>query len=317
MADANDVAVIVGALTGGNKPVTPPVKVVLPVRPPQQPVRTTLAAAVSGAQAQAVRKPGGKGSHGNSNDMSGKMFFRCVLYSETSARKTTTAAEFAGPEFTRIILTRGEDQMIPLGGQGYKWYYAPDSESLTYALKNPELVWPDWAAMPDPENKRTIVVDDLTKAVGILIEANAGAADRRQAYTKALDDLDSLVIPLTRKPCNLILISLARVAENKMSGEERIGPDLSPSILNYVTAEFAAVLYIKTKTYKLLTDRDVFSVEGEDEKGRVKMYSREIFAKIKVPKISLSNPALKINKEEPMDLAVLWGKIKKAQGGVK
>lgn len=294
-----------------NTPVLP-AKVVLPVRPPQQPQRTTLAASVSGAQAQ--RKPG-KGGHGNSNEMAGKMFFRCVLYSETSARKTTTAAEFAGPEFTRIILTRGEDQMIPLGGQGYKWYYAPDAESLTYALKNPELLWPDWAAMPDPENKRTIVVDDLTKAVGILIEANAGALDRRQAYTGALSDLDSLVIPLTRKPYNLILISLARVAENKMSGEERIGPDLSPSLLNYVTAEFAAVLYIKTKNYKLLTDRDVFSVEGTDDKGRTIMYSREIFGKIKVPKISLSNPALKINKEESMDLAVLWGKIKKAQQG--
>lgn len=292
------------------KPVVPAVQ-----RPPVQPVRTTLAASVSGAAAQAQRKPG-KGGSGNTNSLVDKSFFRCVLYSETSARKTTTAAEFAGPEFTRIVLTRGEDQLIPLSGQNYQYYYAPDAESLTYVLKNPELVWPEWAAMPDPEKKRTLVIDDLTKAVGILIDANSGAADRRQSYTGALSDLDSLVIPLTRKPYNMILISLARVAENKMSGEERIGPDLSPSLMNYVTAEFAAVLYIKTKNYKLLTDRDVFSVEGTDDKGRTIMYSREIFAKIKVPKLSLSNPALKINKEESMDLAVLWGKIKQAQKGV-
>lgn len=72
------------------------------------------------------------------------------------------------------------------------------------------------------------MVDDLTKAVSILVESNKGSKDNRQAYTGALSDLDSLILPLTRKPYNLILVSLAKVKENPISGEDRIGPDLSP-----------------------------------------------------------------------------------------
>jgi hypothetical protein len=271
----------------------------------QQPVRTNLQAAVA---PQAGTLPKGL-KKGNTNQLTDQSFFRCVLYSETSARKTTTAAKFAGPEFSRIILTRSEDQMIPLQDQGFQYVYAPDGASLSYALKNPHLLWPEWETLADPNRQKTIIVDDLSKAAQILVEMNSTGKDKRQAYSGALADLDSLLVPLTRKPYNMILISLAKVRENQISGEEMIGPDLSPSLLNYITAEFAAVFYIQTKNYKLLTERDRFTVMGNDPAtGREKPFTREIFAKIKVPLHTIGKGIIK--KEEILDLADIWKRIK-------
>lgn len=294
-------------------PPPQPVKVTLPTKPAPAPLppKINVAAKVMSQGADVAVRPKTMVS-GNTSNLTDQTFFRCVLYSETSARKTSTAAMFAGQEYTRIITTRGEDQLIPLDGMGFVYEYCPDAASLTYALKYPEKLWPDWAALPDPDHKKTIIVDDLTKALTFLIESNVGnSKDRRQAYTGALNDLDGLLIPLTRKPYNLIWIALAKVKENPFSGEERIGPDMSPSMLSYVTAEFAAVLYIKTKNYQLLTDRDTFSVEGIDEKGKTITYTRELFSKIKVPLLAIKSGLIK--KEEPLDLASLWAKIKQAR----
>lgn len=301
--------------------VKPVVPVPSQVQAPAGPVRTSLQASVQQAtQAAPQKAPVGARpasmKSGNTNKTLDQSFFRCVLYSETSARKTTTAAHFAGPQFTRIILTRSEDQMIPLQGDGYVYEYCPDAASLAYAMKNPEALWPDWAALSDPERKKTIIVDDLTKAVQVLIESNSTGKDKRQAYSGALSDLDSLTIPLTRKPYNLILISLAKVRDNQISGEEMIGPDLSPSIFNYVTAEFAAVLYIQTKNFKMLTDRDRFTIMGTDPvTGKDKPFTREVFAKSKIP-FSAVGKGL-ILKEEALDLRKFWEKIKAVNGGGK
>ena len=295
--------------------VTPPP----PSPPPQTGPRTSLHAAVVAQQQPRVvgQKPPALRT-GGTNRLIENSFFRCVLYSETSARKTSTAARFAGPKYSRIILTRSEDQLLPLVGEGFEYVYAPDAASLSYALKNPEALWPEWASLPDTEREKTLIVDDLTKAVSILVESNSTSKDKRQAYTGALSDLDSLVMPLTRKPYNLILITLAKVRENQLSGEEMIGPDLSPSIMNYVTAEFAGVFYIQTKNYKMLTDRDRFTVMGTDPAtGKEKPFSREIFAKSKLPWSALGKGVLK--KEEVLDLRDVWNRIKGAykEGGKK
>lgn len=270
--------------------------------------RTSLAAAVKppvGDAPKSLKK-------GNTDQLTDQSFFRCVLYSETSARKTTTAAHFAGPKFSRIILTRSEDQMIPLQDEGFEYVYAPDDASLAYALKNPEKLWPDWAAMPDPEQQKTIILDDVSKGAQILVESNSTGKDKRQAYSGALSDLDSLIVPLTRKPYNLILISLAKVRENQISGEEQVGPDLSPSLMNYITAEFAAVLYIQPKNFKMLSDRSIFTVMGTDPvTGKDKPFTRTIFAKHKLPFHSTGKGV--ISKEEPADLAAFWKKIKGAR----
>lgn len=305
---------------------TGPGKVALPTTTPApkiDPLKAGFAAKVAAQSSLAGRVNASEGAKatrpaslvlGDTSTLLEDALFRCVLYSETSARKTITAAEFAGPKFTRIVLTRSTDQLLALEaetGEKYEYAYCPDSASLSYALKYPEQLWPDWAKMPDPEKKRTIQVDDVTKAVQILVDANSGSKDRRQAYTGALDDLDSLLMPLTRKPYNLILVTLAKVKENPFSGEERIGPDLPPSMLNYVTAEFAAVLYIKTNNYKMLTDRDRFSVEGIDPNtGKTITYTREIFAKAKAPKWAMLKKPPIIAKEEELDLAKFWAKIR-------
>lgn len=273
----------------------------------QQPVRTSLQASVapqSGALPKGLKL-------GNTNQLTDQSFFRCVLYSETSARKTTTAAHFSSPELTRIILTRSEDQMSPLEGEGYKYVHVTDATALSYAMKNSHILWPDWAAMPDPEKQKTLIIDDVSKAAQMLVESNSTGKDKRQAYSGALADLDSLISPLTLKAFNLILVSLAKVRENQISGEEQVGPDLSPSLMNYITAEFAAVLYIQPKNFKMLSDRSIFTVIGTDPAtGKDKPFTRTIFAKHKIPFHAVGKGLIK--KEEDLDLKTFWKKIKEA-----
>lgn len=273
--------------------------------PPTTGLRTNLQASIASSPSSIPKSL----KKGNTNELTDQSFFRAVLYSETSARKTTTAAHFSSPEQTRIILTRSEDQMTPLEGEGYQYAYAPDATSLSYIMKNPHLYWPEWAALPDPNKEKTLIVDDLSKAALILIESNSTGKDKRQAYSGALSDLDSLVSPLTMKPYNLILISLAKVRENQISGEEQVGPDLSPSLMNYITAEFAAVLYIQPKNFKMLSDRSIFTVIGTDPvTGKDKPFTRTIFAKHKLPfRYAAKNI---IRKEEDADLKKFWQRIR-------
>lgn len=292
-------------------------KATIATKPPTPPPTTNLTARVAAASpTPTIGRPASLRA-GNTNGLADQSFFRCVLYSETSARKTSTAASFAGPEFTRIILTRSEDQLLPLDGGGYQYVHCPDGASLNYALRNPEALWPDWAAMADPLRQRTIVVDDITKGVNLLVEANS-AKDARMAYRDAQADLDKAIQSLGRKPYNQILVALAKVKENSITNEEQVGPDLPPSMMNYVLAEFTAVLYVKVgqaaAPWKMLTDRDTFAYEDTDPAtGKVRSYRRTIFAKSKRSLMSVAkgpNPAA-IQKEEPLDLAEFWRKCKR------
>lgn len=297
----------------------------LPTKPITTPTALNLTARVVASQ---VTTPSGPVAArpaslkpGNTNGLSDQSFFRCVLYSETSARKTSTAAQFAGPDFTRIILTRGEDQLLPLDGMGFQYVYCPDAASLTYAMKNPEALWPDWAKMPDPDKKRTIVIDDITKGVQSVVESNT-AKDNRMAYRDAQVDVDKGVQYLGGKPYNQILIALAKVRDNQITNEEQIGPDLPPSMMNYIMAEYTAVLYVEVppnplNPWKMLTDRDSFAYVDTDSFGKEKTYRRNIFAKHKTSLLSLGKGPnlLGIQRREPLDLKLFWDKCKALQVG--
>src|SRR5271157_5153856 len=93
----------------------------------------------------AVTKPPKTLRLGNTAELKDQAFMHALIYSETSARKTTTAAEFAGPQKTRIISTRRKEQLIPLQNQGYQYAEVQDDAALLYALQFPERLWPDWA----------------------------------------------------------------------------------------------------------------------------------------------------------------------------
>lgn len=235
-------------------------------------------------------------------------FFRTVLYSVTSGRKTSTAHGFEEPEYVRTILTRDKSQMIPLAGEGYKYVHANDATKFSFAMNSPEKLWPDWAEMPDPDKRRTIIVDDLTKALDVMVKS-ALVKDKRMAYRDAKNDLDEMVTGLSRKPYNLIIITLAKIGENIKDNDE-IGPEMSPSLLSYITAEFSAVLYVDIDKWQILTDRDKFGV-GVDERGNV-LPQRRIFAKHKLPR-KLVGKGL-INLYEPLDLKAFWKKLRAAQG---
>lgn len=258
---------------------------------------------------------------GNTNKLEDVM--RCVLYAETSARKTSTAAMFAGADDSRIILTRPEDQLKTLEGMGFEYQKCEDAAAFNYALRYPEALWPDWAAKPDPDRKRTIIIDDLTKGVAMLVDGNA-AKDNRAAYRDAQADLDKGIQSLMKKPYNLILIATAKVKDNPVTNEETIFPELPPSMMNYVLAEFTGVFYVKVglpnAPWKMLTDRDTFAYEDTDPvTGKVRSYRRSIFAKSKSSLLSLGrgpNPNA-IQREEPLDLKLYWQKVKAAASVTK
>jgi hypothetical protein len=285
------------------------------------PPATNLAARVAAAapSAPTAARPASLGKPSSTTGLLDRAFFRTVLYGETSARKTSTAAQFAGPEFTRIILTRPEDQLLPLEGQGYQYIYCPDAAALSYAIKNVDLIWPDWAAMPDPDKKRTVMVDDITKGVTFMVAANT-ARDNRMAYRDAQGDLDAAIQALGKKPYNQILISLAKTKDNNVTNVDNVGPELPPSILSYVLAEYTSVLYVKIPSnplqpWKMLTDRDTV-VYTDIVDGKEKTFTKVLFAKTKSSLLNVGkgpNPNA-IQREEPLDLQKFWEKCRRAGG---
>ena len=248
---------------------------------------------------------------GNTNDEAPQFFHGCI-YAGTGEYKTTTAAQFGSPEEVRIVLTRRKEQLIPLKGLGYKYAEVSDAASLKYALLYPERLWPEWSPLPN----RTLVLDDATEAVAMLLDDNSvidgrEVKDVRRTYSSAGNDLRVLVSPTLRKPMHFVMTALAKVRENPLTNEERIGPDLPPSMLNFMLTEMEFVLYVDYKTKTLLTDKKVFSFDDTDEKGYKKTYVREIFAKHKLPRSLVGKGILK--PQEPLDLRAIWNKVLEAK----
>jgi len=278
-------------------------------KPEPAPVRS-IASAVN--QQLATKTPTPKGlTLFNTKELTSGYFHGCV-YGDTGVRKSVTAARFGKAATTAIILTRRKEQLIPLRDEGYSVALVENASALRYAAQFPEKLWPDWANVED----RLLVIDDATEAVNMLVEDNQvidgkEVRDPRRSYRAAGEDLKELTKSCLRKPMHLVLVAVAKVRENSLTNEERIGPDLPPSMLSMLLTELEFVWYIKPSTWKFVTERDFITFQEPDEKGVLRTYRREIFAKSKIP-IGLVNKNV-LHKEEDMDIRAIWERIRKGE----
>ena len=268
----------------------------------------SLTQAVNAAVGKSLPKPRGLETK-NTKDLSLE-YFHGLIYAETSAWKTTTAAHFGKPEDVRIILTRSEEQLKPIKDEGYQYTpimkAADPAAAFLFAWQYPEQLWPDWAQRPN----RTLVIDDLTKGIQILLDAD-DSKDIRKSYGNVADSVSPVFNTSLAKPQNLVLIALAKVKENPITDVERVGPDLPPSMLNSVfLPDLEFVFYIDPQTHKMRTDRDFITAKKIDEKGREVTYRREIFAKNKIELTGAGRGVIR-PLEDP-NLGVLWERVKAA-----
>jgi hypothetical protein len=308
-----------GAETGG-KPAVNTSSAPVPTSPtkPSLPI-TSLAAKVNAAVGAGMKIPAGlKGIDTSKLPADHVDYFHGMIYAETSARKSTTAAKMFGKENTIIILCRQPEQLIPLRGAGYKVLHAQDDEALVFALMYPEkaaevlLNWPEWASLPN----RALVFDDVTEGITLLLERNStndkgeDRKDMRQVYKFAGEELRGMFQTLRRKKLHLILIALAKVTNNDISNEEVIMPDLPPSMTKFISTDLEFVFFIDKSKWKFVTDSVYRSYSGTAEKGKPKTFRREIFGKNKLPLAYIDKRVFPATNEVKMDLARIWQCVK-------
>lgn len=197
---------------------------------------------------------------------------------------------------------------------GYDAALVENDDALLFALQHPEQLWPDWAQRPD----RCLVLDDATEAVAMLLEGaedelasksrSGEVRDQRRTYREAGETLRETVKIILNKPMHFVMVALAKVRENSLTNEERIGPDLPPSMLNLLLTELEYVFYIKKGAWYMITDTDYMTVTDTDADGKVKTFKREIFAKSKLP-LNLVGKNILL-RQEKLDLADIWRRIK-------
>ena len=272
---------------------------------PSAPV--SLASQVNAASAKTAPIPKGMGT-GRSTMNLEQIWMRAMVYGETNARKTTVSAEFAGPEATRIILTRGEDQLLPLAGRDFKYELCDTTEKLRYAMLYPENLWPEWVNVPN----RTLVIDDITKAKDMLLDSNEysdkGTKQNNMiVHRESKLEMAEMMKSVFAKPMHVIAIAFANIYENAITHEENVTPDLPPGMNRMLTADFSFVFFIdKAKQMFRTTDfRETY--QDLDEKMQTKTFTRVILAKHKLPK-QLEGKGV-INDLEKMDLAEIWRKV--------
>lgn len=245
-------------------------------------------------------------------------YFHGMLYGDTGEWKTTTAALFSPPEATLIVLTRQPEQMRPLQNLGYTVALAQDVDAFRFAMTYPERVaehlgLKTWNGHPEQH----LIIDDITEGRDQLLEDadvidDKEVKDVRRSYKEVAKDFREIVQSLRRRKMHYTFISLAAVKENELAGRESIRPALSPSQQFILLPELDFVFYVKPGLHKLLTDKSVMQVVGKDEKtGREKTWTREIFAKNKLPLDMAKAKVLLL--EEPMDLRAIWNKITAAK----
>lgn len=273
--------------------------------------QASLTQQVNRAQAAKAPIPPGMGK-GKSTLSLESIWMRAMIYGETNARKTTTAAKFGSVEDVRIILTRGEDQLIPLMGKDYKYEHCDTAQKLAYALMYPENLWPDWAARPN----RILVIDDVTKAKDILLEKHefndkGNKQNNMLVHRGALTDLSDYMKSLFAKPMHIIAVAFAKVYENDITHEENVSPDIPPAMMKMLTADFTFCFYIDKVKWMFRTNDYRETYRDTDEKMIEKTFTRVILAKHKVPE-HLAGKGV-INDLEPMDMAKIWAKIRGAK----
>jgi hypothetical protein len=248
-------------------------------------------------------------------------WFRCLLHGEIDSYKTTTACHFGTPEQVRIILTRGEDQLLPVINEGYKYVKVDDAEQFTEALSYCDHVWPDWAKHPEP----VLIIDDLTRAKDYVVSASKSYTtdsgqvkeykDNRKIFGVAMGEFDTMFALANKKPIHIILTALSKVLEGKISLEETVTPDLSPGIGNLIMSDYSFIFFLnKKKPYasRMLTQLDSEAVVEYDEVQKKNIpYNRYYFARHKLPHELVGKGIIKPYEEA--DLRKVWNKVKAAK----
>ena len=252
-------------------------------------------------------------------------FFRCVLYAETSRRKSTTAALFGDPDDVRIVLLRRKEQMLPLRDLGYKRIaYCRTLAQAQEALSHPEKLWPEWADRPE----RVLILDDLTQLKDMLlddsetfVDANGNereVKDARMVHKQAKDAMKDIVRGVLDKPMHFICVAMAATYPSQIDGNERIWPDLPPKMGNMIDTDFEFVLYIDEK-FQLVVQETSMQFKYTDPKTQKEgMKLRTIFAKNKLPlQYCRVGPGEKplLGIKEPLDLRAFWAKVQTAEKG--
>lgn len=244
-------------------------------------------------------------------------YFHGMLYGETDSRKTTTAAEFGGPDRTFILLTRSPEQLIPIAKQNYKYARIDNGDALLWAMQFPEKAadaagFPEWKDRED----RVLMIDDMTEGTNFMVDDNSvkedgsDVKDGRQIYRAVNDDLRSVLAGLKRKRMHVIYTALAKVAPSQITNEEAIYPDLPSGARGIITADLEFVFYMNKATGKMLTKPEYLNYVKKDEKtGKPLTGTRIIFAKHKLPKELVGQTPPVVLKDEPMNLQAFWRKI--------
>lgn len=240
---------------------------------------------------------------------------RILIHGEIDSWKTTTAAHFGTPEQTRIILTRGEDQLLPIINEGYQYVKVNDAAEFTEALSHCDHVWPDWAKHPEP----VLVLDDLSRAKDYVVAASkfyeAGGQmkeykDTRKIFGVAMGEFDAMFSLANRKPIHIIVTALSKVVEGKISLEETVMPDLSQGIGNLIMSDYSFIFFLNKKkpfASRLLTDMDSEAVTEYSETAKTNItYQRYYFARSKVPNEMVGKI---IKKYEPANLRDVWNRV--------
>lgn len=296
--------------------------------------KPTVAAAVNAAVGLTIKPPAGV-KRGSTRDIESG-FMHVLIYGETDSRKTTTAAKFAGPKDTLFVLTRGQEQLMPVKNQGYAFVQVDSAEGLMWALQNPESAarWvydsPSLNATEkanllawEKSADRTIIIDDTTEGANQIVDGNRTnekgdeLKDGRKIYGNSNIEFREVLNSLKRKPMHTIFISLSKVNPYGAENKETIRPNLPTGIHDLLVAELEYVFYLSPKSWKMTTARSSLQYSKLNDKGKMDTFTREIFAKNKLPMELATMPVLEKQKiiklEEEMDLRALWERIKSAQ----
>jgi hypothetical protein len=248
-------------------------------------------------------------------------WMRLLLHGEIDSKKTVTASRFSSPENTRIILTRGEDQLLPIKSLGIQYVKVENASEFIEAMAYCDTIWPDWAKLPEPY----LIIDDISKGKDMVLKDNetftSGTGevrehkDPRKMHVAALKEMDSVFTTLNRKPIHITLVALSKIRENAITQEESIFPDLPPAMSNLIMSDYSYIYYINKKKPNnacLLTGKDFESITEYDENQKKNVtFQRFMFARHKLP-VELEGKGI-IRPYEPLDLRAIWERIKKGE----
>jgi len=286
-----------------------------PPLPKSAAVSASIASQVNLKTAAKAPIPPGMGTGKTTKNLD-SIWMRAMIYGETNARKTSTAVTFGSTDDVRIILTRAEDQLIPLIGLDYKYEFCDTMQKLRYAMLYPENLWPDWASRAEP----IIVVDDITKAKDMMLDSNEynekGVRQNNMLiHRESKAEMAELMKSLFNKPMHVICTAFANIYENPITHDENVGPDIPPAMLRMLSADFSFCFYIDKAKWMFRTNDFRETYTDVDEKMVSRTFTRIILAKHKIPKHLVGKGV--INDLEKMDLADIWRRIRAANTASK